>query len=324
MAQQIFQFQKMGDPLVKDLGDFVTTQDVSRTESVTKNFSSLETPLTDVTADLSVNVKYGLFNLGLAGHFHMFGESRDTIQTWAASVSRPMTYSTLNYANIVGSYPWKKEMDSIYVASRACLLSPEFMNLQDEIETLVDEGKTAADGELVALLDQLDDSFGPAFIKSVTKGGTVDIDFQRKESINTDTLAISGTLTVGFNSLFSIDVQASADYLRAANSIMEGGTLSIKVAGGAVGEHNKLIEAIGSICENGYDLQQILAAVTSWSSSIKIENSEISDFSVTGIWSLFSTRSRNIVKTYMKSKYPNETKDGQVVCPFLYNIQTMR
>ena len=324
MASQIFQFKKMGDSQLADLGDFVTSQDMSASDCVTKNFSSREKTLTDVTADLTVNVKYGMFSLDLTGHFHMFGTSRDTLQTWAASVSRPKTHNTLNYANIVGNYPWKANMDADYQKARAALLSSEFLNLQDKIETLVSNNKTVADAELVALLDQLDDEFGPAFIKSVTRGGVVDIDFRKSESMSKDTLAISGTLTVGFNSLFSVDVKASADYLRAAESFTQGGTLHIKIAGGDVTTHDTLIKSIGSICENGYNLEEILKSVTNWSSSITQKNSEISDFSVTGIWTLFSSQSRNIVKTYLKSKYPNETKDGKVVCPYLYNIQTMR
>ena len=323
MANQIFQFKKMQNSQFSS-GDFITSQDMSASDCVTKNFSSSETSLTDVTADLTVNVKYGMFSLDLTGHFGMFGASRDTLQAWAASVSRPMMRSTLNYANIVGNYPWKANMDADYQKARAALLSSEFLNLQDKIETLVSNNKTAADAELVALLDQLDDEFGPAFIKSVIRGGVVDIDYQKKESTSKDTLAISGTLTVGFNSLFSVDVKASADYLRAAESLIQSGTLYIKIVGGTQEKQDALFAAIGSICEEGYDLKKVLAAVTDWSSSIKLENSEISDFSVTGIWTLFSNQSRNIVKTYLKSKYPNETKDGKVVCPYLYNIQTMR
>ena len=324
MANQIFQFKKTENSQFAASGDFVTSQDMSETECIPKNFSSSETSLTDVTADLSVNVKYGLFSLNLTGNFHMFGASRDTLQTWGGSFSRPMIQSTLNYANIVGNYPWEKSMDENRKSARAALLSSEFLNLQDKIETLVSEGKTAADAELVALLEQLDEEFGPAFIKRVYRGGVVDIDFQKSKSMSKDTLAISGTLTVGFNSLFSVDVKASADYLRAAESITQGGTLHIKIAGGDVKSHDKLITAVGSICEQGYNTEEILAAVTAWSSSITLKNSAISDIAVTGIWTLFSESSRDIVKKYLKSKYPNETKDGMVVCPYLYNLQKLR
>lgn len=325
MSQQIFQFKKMGDPLVQDLGDFVTSQDMSKTACVTKNFSSGETPLTDITADLTVNVKYGLFSLDLTGHFHMFGTSRDTTQTWAASVSRPMTYSTLNYSNIAGNYAWKENMDDDYKKVRACLLSSEFLNIQDNIETLVNQGKTEKDEELTELLDQLDDEYGPAFIKAVTRGGVADIDFRKSESMSKDTLAISGTLTVGFNSLFSIDVKASASYLRTAQAFTKGGALAINIEGGDVKTHDQLATAIGRICETEYDLEKILGEVTKWTSSITLENSAISDITVTGIWTLFSNQSKNIVKKYLKSKYPNETTEkGEVVCPYMYNIQTMR
>lgn len=323
MASQVFQFNKMADPLVADLGDFVTTRDVSSNEIKLEDFTKEETSGTDVAADLSVDVKYGLFNLNLTGDFHMFGASRDTTSTWAATAQRPMTNSTLGYAQISGTYPWKKEMDDSYKAKRACLFSSEFLNLQDKIETLIGQGVTADSTKLTILLDSLNDEFGPTFIKSVTRGGTVSIDFQKSKSSSTDTLSISGTLGVGFNSLFSLDVKASADYLRQAESLTTGGSLHIKVEGGSTTAQDSLISSIGTICNGGYDEQKILNAITSWTKSIDINNSVMSGYTVNGIWNLFSTEAKQIVKTYIKSKYPAKDKDGNDIS-YMFAIQKLR
>lgn len=323
MSQQIFNFQEMGDSLVSKLGNFVTSRDMSRENVTTKDFTQGESSGTDITADLSVNIKYGLFNLDLTGNFHMYGSSKDSTSTWAASVSRPMTYNQLGYSQISGKYPWKKEMDEEYKTIRACLFSAEFLNLQDQIEELIIEGKTTDDEELKGLLDELNDEFGPAFINSVTLGGVVDIDFQRSESQSSDSLDISGTLGVGFNSLFSINVQASAEYLRQAKSLTTGGTLNINISGGSIQAQNKLIGEIGKICSDGYDVTKIINAITDWNSTITVANSEISDVTVNGIWNLFSSSAKSKVKAYIKSKYPTKDADGKEI-QYMYNIQKMR
>lgn len=326
MSQQIFQFRAMGDNSFKDLGDFVITEDLSSSNCIIKNFASGEKPQTDVDADLTVNIKYGLFSLDMTGNFHMYGSSRDTTSHWASSISRPMTFSTLNYALIAGNYPWEKDMTDEYKKIRSCLFSSEFLNLQEKIETLVSEGKTEKDNALKKELDLLNDEFGPTFIKSVIRGGVADIDYKYSQSSSNDTLSVSGTLTVGFNSLFSIDVKASANYFRTAQTYLNGGTLVMNIEGGDVGAHDSLMKGVAKICSGEkYDLDSIVGQITDWTKTITLTNSVISDITVTGIWSLFSPDSRNIVKSYLKSKYPNGTdKDGNVFCPYLCNVQKLK
>ena len=82
---------------------------------------------------------------------------------------------------------------------------------------------------------------------------------------------------------------------------------------------------IKTISGEKYDLDSIVGKITDWTKTITLTNSVISDITVTGIWSLFSSDSRNIVKSYLKSKYPNGTdKDGNVFCPYLCNVQKLK
>lgn len=333
MADQIFNFSEMDDEAVKDLGNFVETEHLYGQDIKIKDFTSRDSTGTDIKADLSVNIKYGLFKLGMTGNFHMYGSSRDTTRTWACSISRPLTQYTLSYRNIANNYRWKEDATDEYITKRTCLFSPDFLNLQESIETLINSGKTANDEELAEQLELLNAIFGPAFIWSVTRGGVADIDFQRSQSHAKDTLSIAGTLDVAFNSLFSLDVKASATYLRFASSYTSGGELSIHIYGGTMEKQNALINAIAKIT-NEYDMkseidyQTMLDATTDWTASISLDNSDLSDITVCGIWSLFTLKSRNIVKKYMKEKYPNTiTKDkkGNEVeeCPYFYNVQTL-
>ena len=329
MAGQIFQFRAMDDAPFDSI-QFISTVNLPHTEIRLDDFAKADTSLTDIKADLTVNVKYGLFSLGLTGDFHMFGESRDTTKTWAGNVQRPLERSTLNYANISMNYSWKPNMDDAYKAARASLYDPTFLYLLDEIEkkinqkgATVDRNGQCSDSDLEYLLSDLDYYYGPAFVSSVTRGGSVSIDFQANESYSNDTLSVGGSLTVGFNSLFSIDGKASAEYLRAAKSLLNGSTLHLVIEGGTMATQNKMITALSDIVKPGADqnVDAILEAITAWSDEIKSENATISDVSVQGIWSLFSRNSRNYVRSYMVSKYPNNP-DGS--CPYMYNVQKIR
>jgi hypothetical protein len=254
----------------------------------------------------------------------------------------------LNYSHLTANYKENRTSpeDELYRTKRAHLFNSEFLTCHDKIEELVannvkyvknpTEGSDASSIELWQKLEKLNDTYGPVFIDQVLQGGNVDIDFQVADHSATDTLAIHGKLKSSFNSLFSLEVEATADYLNQISSHLDGSTLTVDAQGGSLSTKKELIESLASLTslkskteekteEKTFDLDVVLNAIEKWADTIENDKKVTNiHFETTPIWNLFSTDAAIVLKKYFKDKYPNAVDDkGKEYCPYSYNIQVL-
>lgn len=277
-----------------------------------------------ITADLKVDISYGLFKLGLSGHFNMYGQQMDSVRCFGASANMPISIMTLNYANL-NEYA----TDDEYKSKRTMIFTSRFLNCLDSIESCVANGTTDWYGsdkqqqKLKKALTKLDKYFGPLIATQITTGGLVDIDFRVKEMEAVDTLNIYGKLEGSFSSLFSLDVAASAEYLNTNKSFMSGSELQVRINGGPLDAQTNLISKLSNLVSPGetYSSKVIIEAIADWSKSLTPTYCTPIRCSVTGIWELFSDDAAEVIKSYFLERYPNQKKGEEEYCPYLYDIQ---
>jgi len=327
ISTNIVNYAGLKDAAVADLDPLVT---VSNNPTRTFTFTDLveyQNSDREITADLSVDISYGLFKLGLSGHFQMYGEQRDTIHCFGGVANVPSQILELDYVSL-NTYAQEEE----YKDLRKYIFTSAFRTRMEAIENAVKDGVTdwKADSDpskkLKTALSKINDLYGPVLIYRVTKGGSVDVDFQVKSMEAVDTLNIFGKLTMSFSSLFSLNGEASANYLNTNSSFMKGSSLKTTISGGSQDATNQLLNQLSSLVSPGknYDTKFIIQAISDWSNSLTPQNSIAYSCSVAGIWELFSDDAAEVVKQYMKEKYPNKTDGkGNIICPYLYDIQAI-
>lgn len=325
LKDQIFNYSAMDESIEAEHSNLVTETNITNAKISFSDLISLQNQEKDIKANLSVDISYGLFKLGLSGNFKMYGSERDSIHTYGATASIPCATLQMDYESLL-DYLDMSDMTDTNKEQRLKLFSSTFINYHDNIEKYIDnggnlEGKDENSQKLLNTLNKLDKKFGPVFTRIVTKGGSVDIDFQLKEMESADTLKIGGKLTTSFSSLFSLKVEAAADYMNANKTFTKGSTLNITINGGDLSSVATLSGALKSITSNeNSDATKMTEAIVEWSKGVNVENSVIINVTVAGIWELFSDKAADVLKEYFKGKYKNNA-DGK--SPYLYNIEAL-
>ena len=355
-SYSIINFEQLGDGSVLDEPNFVRTVPYDDFKFIVKDLNTYQNEERELKASLDLNISYGLFKLGLSGNFKMYGAQQDTTKCFGAIVTYPTNILRLNYSHLTANYKENRTSpeDELYRTKRAHLFNSEFLTCHDKIEELVannvkyvknpTEGSDASTIELWKNLEKLNDNFGPVFIDQVLQGGNVDIDFQVADNSATDTLAIHGKLKSSFNSLFSFDVEVTADYLNDVSSHLDGATLIVDAQGGSLKTKKELIKSLTSLTslkskteekaaekaaekaeERTFDLDTVMNAIEKWADTIEKDKKVTNiHFETTPIWNLFSTDAAIVLKSYFKDKYPNaKDEKGKEHCPYSYNIQVL-
>lgn len=322
-AKQIFSVKNLNRPEVADAleGSYVEVQTIPTDEIELSTGREFRDKEQDIKANLSVNIQFGMFKLGLKGAFNMTGASTDSTYNYTASTSVPSQEVTLDYEMLLEDCA---NIDDEEV--RNLVLSKSFVQQRDTIQTLV---AANADASLIEeQLQYLDEDFGPVFCAGATLGGNANVSVIMTRSSGQDTLAISGELSAAFTSLFSLDVTASADYLNTSRAYLENSDIKISVTGGTRHARTNLITEFGKLASMGAEADDINTSIinhiTSWAGTIDSSNSSTftcTEYSLIGVWELFENRaSQNIVKDYFRKLYPNKD-DG--TSPYLVNIENM-
>lgn len=323
-GSQIFSIKNLNNAQVKEylFGDYVSQDVRPKTDITLSTGKELSSKSEQIGANLSVNVQYGLFKLGLKGAFNMFGESTDTTFNYTANTTVPAEDVSLDYLSLVSDC----DDPSIPANVLNTVFSKSFLKVRDSIQTLVENN---GDNSLInKQLDILDKNFGPVFCSGATIGGNANLSIMMKKSSQDDTLKISGTLSVGFTSLFSINAEASANYLNTSRSYLENTSITIDLEGGTNSARNGLVQAFASITDPNTPTSevhsQMLNSISSWAETINPEipgSYTCTDYELIGIWELFTNEAaQDVVKEYFKNKYPND-EDGK--SPYLVNIVQM-
>ena len=344
-SYSVINFSNLGNGSVLDEPDFIRVLPFGDLNMVVKDLNTYENEERELKASLDLNISYGLFKLGLSGNFKMYGAQHDTTKCFGAIVSYPTNLLSLNYSDLTANYSKNRTSpeDSTYRKKRALLFNSQFLTHHDKIEELVANkvvyvknpaaGSDASSIELWDHLEKLNDYFGPVFITQVSQGGNVDIDFQVANSSATDTLAIHGKLKASFNSLFSFDVEASADYLNDISSRIDGATLVVHAQGGSLETQMDLankLASLSSMSRKDFDISQALdtakVAIVNWAKSMNADPQSVANLEIGSapIWDLFSSDAAIVLKKYFKDKYPNALDEkGKEYCPYFYNIQAL-
>lgn len=322
-AAQIFSIKNLEDnniPQLKD-NEYVTKSILPTTDIELNTGRDLSSKEQNIGANLSVNVQYGLFKLGLKGAFNMNGSSSGTTFNYTATTTVPVEEISLDYLSLFSDCEEIEDTKNLYR-----VFSKTFLTIRDSIETLV---KNNADETLISQqLKKLDSTFGPVFCAGATLGGNANLSIIMAKTEQTDTLKISGTLSVGFTSLFSINAEASADYLNTNRSQLENSTIKVNLIGGTSNARNTLISSFASITDPNTPTatvqENMLSAISAWAESINSEQGSTytcTNYELIGIWELFTNDDAiETVKEYFKQQYPNNA-DGN--SPYLVNIENM-
>lgn len=327
-AGQIFSLKNLDkEELAEYLtGDYVELEDIETDKITLASAKEFKEQERGIKANLSVNIQYAMFKLGLTGAFKMSGASTDTTFVYSAVTSVPRQDVYLQYNDLLGDYEEIPDNLKKYVISNS------FAQLRKSIEELVQAGKTMEDNELAENLKTLDKKYGPVFCSNATLGGNANIAITLGKSTGTDTLAISGTLETSLSGLFSFDVKASADYLNQSSSFIENSMIDINLTGGTKEGRTALTTEFGKIVKPSSDTSQmtseLIKKISDWVTTIDPTNPKTytcTEYALTGIWELFSDKkAQQVVKDYMASIYPNKKDEkGNVILPYMVDIETM-
>lgn len=324
-----------------DSQDYVSETKINKYSVEVSNFSQLEKSESDITASLSVNMSFGMFKLGLNGDFKMYGASKDSTVSYAANVNDPKLRVMLQTGNLYEYVaPWDPELydaddpdemtEEEYNTMRQTIFSTTFLNHYQKIVKLVDNNQLtianySSNKSLKNILGKLKNQIGAVMITGVTKGGNINIDFKVNEQTASDTMRINGKLDASFTSLFSLNADAAATYLKESSSVTKGSTLSINATGGTLSAGKALASALTDMMTTEQTdfktaVDKILTQIVAWDETLTSDNCGITNVTVMPIWDLFDGEAAEIVKHYMKSQYPN-AEDGS--CPYLFNVQKM-
>ncbi len=336
-AGQIFMANNFGNSMfskpeyIKKFGlspaNFVYTEDIPRNKIKLSTVRDFQNHEDSIGAYLSVSVGYGMFKLGLKGSFQMEGTSGDTISRYTAISEQPVASVSIDYAELLSLYEDLADADAV---ERKLVMAPTFATLRDTIETLVANGKDADDPALSKQLAKLDKSFGPVFCTDATLGGSCNLAVELSKGYSETAMKISGQLTASFTSLFSLDASASANYFNASKSFLESSTIDIDVTGGSKNKRSDLVKSLAGLdiltdpsASGQVPYESMITAIGSWADSIDpavAGTFTSTEYSMAGIWKLFSDYAQTVIKSYLANKYKNGA-DGK--CPYLVNIQQM-
>ncbi len=321
-AGQIFNVKNLDKEEVQEYmdGEYVTMYEEPTTKVNLISGKEFRDKSQHIGAKLSVNIQFGLFKLGLKGAFNMFEGTVDTTYNYSASASVPLQTATLEYSSILDDY------ENLPENLQKLVLTNSFTKLRDQIQELVASGADTTSQELNKALKSLDSKFGPVFCSEAQLGGTTNVSLALSSSEAKDTLAISGELSAGFTSLFSLDVTASADFLSTSRASLENSELNVSVTGGSKTARTDLVKAMRVITDPNTSAatvnETLIDAIGKWSETIDVNtpgNFTCTDYSLIGIWELFTDEeAREVVKEYMRKQYPNNA-DG--TSPYLVDIQ---
>lgn len=327
VASQIFSLKQLSKVELADYlyGDYVEIEDVPTSKIKLASAKEFKDQERSINANLSVNIQYGMFKLGLKGAFKMSGASTDTTFVYSAVTSVPRQEVILKHQVLLDAY------EEIPSKLKAYVMTNSFVKIRDSIQTLVTAKKTMEDPELKKQLEKLNKNYGPVFCTNATLGGNANISITLGKAEGTDTLDISGKLTTAFSGLFSLDAEASASYLNQASSYIENSEIDIDITGGSLKGRTDLINAFCDIAKPGEVTSTIntvlINKITDWSATIDPKDSKTytcTEYALTGIWELFNDDAQEVVKAYMASIYPNkEDEKGNNFSPYLVDIQTM-
>ena len=322
-ANQIFSLnQLLKNNELADYHDRVEVEDIPTDQIKLASAKEFKEQDRSIKANLSVNVQYGMFKLGLKGAFKMSGASTDSTFVYSTVTSVPSQEVSFQHKSLLNAY---KDIPNNL---KAYVMNQSFVVIRDSIQILVKKGKKMEDSELKKQLENLNEDYGPVFCTSATLGGNANISLSLGKETATDTLAISGTLNAAFSGLFSLKGEASASYLNQASSYIENSQIDIVITGGSKKGRTDLIKAFGNIVKPGANTSQmndaLIDKISDWADTINPEDSKTftcTEYALTGIWELFTDKeAQQVVKDYMASIYPNQEDD---VSPYLVNIQTM-
>ena len=325
-------FKKYAEELNLNPAGYVDETRTTEVETQMLYESNCESNSRNITANLEVNVAYGLFKLGLNGSFKMFGSSTDTTFNYSVAANRKVGKYSVNLGKVMDDYDFlttpneddDKGIEQMKRAAQKMLLSSSFIKIRDEIETLVSQ-KDA--NKLQKKLDELNKKFGPAYITQANVGGSIELNYIFKEENGTDTLNIHGDLHFGLNALLSLNVSAEAQYMNGMNTHIQSSIFQSRVKGGTIKAasdvNKKFAGLISKKGEETVSFEKMISSIDGWYESVKadtVETITCTDYYPAPIWELFSEDAEDVLKEYFKKKYPNN-EDGS--CPYTFDIQEM-
>ena len=329
--------------------DYLSQTPVTDTDIDLRTAKDFSNPSQDIKANLKVTVGFGLSKIGLTGGFDLNRTNTDS--TYCYQVASPvsnMVYSIDDYDGYMKRATALNPEDNTGSAIRDRVLGGEFSEIYDRIVLCFNEDGTIKDPNgLNEALETLNDDFGPVFCHTGTTGGSINLTITAQNQVSDETMKISGDLSMGLNLAFSLDVAASASYLKTAHSTLDQMQVTAKIKGGSTTNHNEVMEATQKVLTQMDNISEntkvLLTAVTNWRKSFKEAtekedgNTALVEFDLAGIWEVFKHSNSKIqngmqtaIKAYMREEYPNtitEEKDdkGNVTkvetCPYLVNIQ---
>lgn len=340
LLNQVFVLDAMHDPdplkqtLMKDFS--LNPQNYVRVDTTTDakmeviRQEAAEEATRQIGANLKVTVAYGLFKLNLNGDFRMFGSSTDSTYCYSAMSTPNKGAFTMNEGaidfDLMKLQPDPADNPTVAKNKKSAellMLSNNFIKLRDAIEECVAKDEKydkETKNTLFRKLKALDNSFGPAYIRTAEVGASAELtyNFARKEG--TDTLKIHGDLTLGLNSLLSLDVSASADYDNYMKSHLEEASFRYRIKGGDPDVACQMGENLAGLmnADTKISPEIVTQKLNDWAKTVRMGNVTCLSYYPTPIWTLFSDDAAEEVMHYFWDAYPNNPDGG---CPYTFDVQ---
>lgn len=309
-----------------------TIRDV-RLELVSKEAAEAHSRL--IGANLKVNIAYGLFKLNLNGNFRMFGASNSEVYTFSALSNPNKGTIAMNETRLNNDLEDLEPVETDdaqtakdRAAARKLLMSNSFIKIHDEIEKCVAEGQTYQKGtnnKLYKKMVALNNNFGPAYVRSAEVGASAELVYNFTKSENQDTLKIHGDLTIGVNSLLSLDVSAAADYNNYIKSHISETSFQYRIRGGspvvAIELGNSLAKLMSKGSGETISPTVVTEKIGEWAKSVSVSspsNVTCINYYPTPIWNLFSEYAQEELMHFFWDMYPNN-QNGD--CPYTFDIR---
>ena len=272
---------------------------------------TLEDNMDSLRVDMTINVKFAKFKLGIKGTYKNYGAIVEHASTYNGSQDLAFLTSTLSVSDLrhylsedwdEATNDWKAGKDLMSHK----LISSGFLDCYRDIMQAQDDDE---DFEGI-VVDVLLDNFGAFIISGATLGGSIFTSIQYDSLAVSDNFHIDGKVTASYmQAAIDITGDVYAGYQKTGLDIWQSSNYYCEVSGGDQKAYEALLEQMEV---NTPDRDKLTEAAQDWMRSITCTNEQdinaaIIKYRYTGIWNIFPSKVARKVKKIIEDHYQNQT-----------------
>ena len=277
----------------------------------------------DVNA--TIQVTYGLFKLGINGHYKM-GQTNDKQNyQFYAGYTVPRVKAILNTATLEEIADDKTYLDAGFTRGFKGTRKKIIAQFETDAKTAnyaSDRLKLAAGdaatwakyADLESELRALDTKFGPLYVASATIGGDLTMEITCDTTAVTDSIIAGGEVTASFTTgLLTLSGDVKVNYSKIATDVLKKGVYAFTVRGGSTAAQKGLNDALG-MDKAKINTANIQAKISEWVNSIPNDltgeeayrNLSAYEQGLAPTWGLFPGKYQSVIRGFFLYLYKDK------------------